>query len=99
MEEIEVTWWRSARIWWSWAWRALLWTIPTAVLLGFAIGFTLAALGLSVEPFTPYIQTTGAGIGIFFGILAMKKIMGKQFNGFRIVVVKTADNENSQIEV
>ena len=95
MEEIEVTWWRAARIWWSWAWRALLWTIPTAVLLGFA----LAALGLSVEPFTPYIQTTGAGIGIFFGILAMKKIMGKQFNGFRIVVVKTADNENSQIEV
>lgn len=99
MEEIDVTWWRAARIWWSWAWRALLWTIPTAVLLGFAIGFILAALGLSVEPFTPYIQTMGAGIGIFFGILSMKKIMGKQFNGFRIVVIKATNTETPQSEV
>jgi hypothetical protein len=99
MEEIEVTWWCAAKIWWSWAWRALLWTIPAAILFGFAIGLILAALGLSIEPFNPYIQSTGAGIGIFFGILAMKKIMGKQFNGFRVVVIKTADSKNSQIEV
>lgn len=94
MEEVEVTWVQAARIWWSWAWRFLIWTVPTAVLFGFSIGLALAFLGLSIEPFTPYIQGFGAAIGIFFGIFAMKNIMGKQFNGFKIMLVKTGDEKD-----
>jgi len=98
MEEIEITWLRASRIWWSWAWRTMLWTIFTAILFGIIIGFVIAIMGIPIEPFTPYIQTFGASIGIFFGILAFKIILAKRFNGFRIVLLRTIDPKALKID-
>ncbi|GAB3014120.1 hypothetical protein [Bowmanella dokdonensis] len=99
MEEIKVTWKYAVRIWWSWVWRAMLWTFPTALLVGFLMGFILSIAGVSTEPYQPYLQLIGALIGIFFGIYAVKVVMTKRFNGYRIALVKTDTTETSTIDV
>ena len=58
----------------------------------------MGELGIPIEPFTPYIQTFGASIGIFFGILAFKIILAKRFNGFRIVLLRTIDPKALKID-
>ena len=34
MEQLEVTWWRATRIWWSLAWRSIFYTLLFTFLLG-----------------------------------------------------------------
>ena len=91
MEEISVTWKRAARIWWSWFWRAMLWTMPTAMGIGFIVGMAFGISGTPIEPFEAYLQLMGALVGLFFGIFAMKTILTKRFNGYRLMLVKTED--------
>jgi hypothetical protein len=99
MEEIQVTWKHAIKIWWSWLWRAVLWTLPTAMALGFIVGLMMASYGIPIEPYQLYLQAVGGCIGVFFGIYALKIVLTKKsFNGFRIVLVKKIGPEQINID-
>jgi hypothetical protein len=99
MEEVQVTWKHAIKIWWSWLWRAMLWTLPTALAFGFIVGLVMAMSGIPIEPYQLYLQAAGGFIGIFFGIYTLKIILTKKsFNGFRIVLVKTSEVEGVNID-
>ncbi|BDX04711.1 hypothetical protein [Planctobacterium marinum] len=93
MEEIQVTWKWTVKVWWSWFWRAMLWTFPTAFAVGFVIGMASAIMGLNTSEIGTYSQLLGGLIGLFFGIYALKVVLTKKFNGYRLALVKTESSE------
>jgi hypothetical protein len=89
--ELEITWRRALRIWWSYLWRNLI-AIIVAMLLGgivgFVIGFILGSLGISVETIQLITAPIGAVIGLVISVFPLKMILGKDFGEFRLVLVK-----------
>lgn len=97
MEEITVTWTYAVKLWWSWFWRTLVWTIPAAICLGFFVGLVSAMTGFSLSGYTFLLNLAGTLIGMFFGICAMKTILTNHFNGYRLALIKT-DKSTSAID-
>ena len=95
MKEIQVTWIWAIKIWWSWCWRALAWTIPSAFLFGFLGGIVIAVVGVDLSEMIAWFQLVGICIGIFFGIFTLKTVLSKKFNGYRLAIIKTATDEES----
>lgn len=93
MEELSVTWLNALKIWWSWAWRATLPVLVTSFLMGFIAAAVMSKQGLNVENYIGYVQLLGMAVGVFFSVFAMKRILGKQFNGYRIALVKTSHTD------
>lgn len=89
MEEIKVTWKYAAKVWWSWSWRATLWVIPITIVASVVSVFIMALAGISTESYQIYLEFIGVFIVLFFGIYTMKVILTKNFNGYRIALVKT----------
>ena len=89
--ELEVTWNRAIRVWWSYLWRNLL-AILAAMLLGglagFFIGVVTGILGISTETTKLMATVVGAVIGLAISIVPIKLILGKDFGEFRLVLVK-----------
>lgn len=96
MEEVSVTWMHAARVWWSFFWRMMLWTMPSAVAVGFVVGIAFAITGTPIEPYEILMQLIGGLIGVFFSVLAMKVVLSKRFNGYRLALVKIDDNTDSE---
>lgn len=88
--ELEITWKRAARVWWSYLWRNLLAVLGAMViggLMGGAIGLAMGIAGAS--PTTVKIVTTpiGALLGLLISIVPVRLILGKDFGEFRLVLV------------
>lgn len=98
MEEIKVTWKYAAKVWWSWSWRAMLWIVPTSMVVGVVFGFSMAVADIPAESYQIYLQVIGAVIGLFFGIYTMKVILNKNFNGYRIALIKASENPSNSSE-
>ena len=96
MEEIQVTWKWTIKVWWSWFWRAVVWTFPTAFLFGFVAGIIIAAVGIDPSGMDVWFQLFGACIGFFFGIFTLKTVLTKKFSGYRLALIKTAPDEVSE---
>jgi len=96
MEEIQVTCKWAIRVWWSWAWRAAVWTFPTAFLLGFCIGIVVGIIGVDPNSMGVWFQLLGVCIGVFFAIFTLKTVLSKKFNGYRLALIKTAPDEVSE---
>lgn len=86
MRIIEVTWSMAFRVWWSFFWRAMLFS----VLGSFGIGFVLAIIGtaLGIKPVTSGLALI---LGLVFGFVvtfwAMKKVLYKRFSEFSVVCI------------
>jgi len=92
MEELEVTWGRVLKIWWSYVWRNLLAIIGAMVvggLVGGIIGFVMGALGMSAEAIRMVVAPVSGAMGVAISIVPMKLILGKNFGEFRLVLLKT----------
>lgn len=87
MEEIEITWLRALKIWWSIVWRILLYSAAFSVLVGIPIGIAAAALGLDPEAAGQVGRILGTLMGLVIAVWVVKIVMGKSFSDFRIVLV------------
>jgi len=90
MEEIEVTWDRAIRIWWSLAWQGVLFSVIAGALAGFILGAILGALGMG-ESIEKYGQLVGLLVGIPVGIWVVKIVLTKQFRSFSIALVPSTE--------
>jgi ABC-type multidrug transport system permease subunit len=88
MEEVEVKWIHAIQVWWSWLWRTMVLVLPISFLVGIVAGFIMVALDIDIQANTIFLQLVGGGVGIYFSIRVMKKILSKSFNGYRIALVK-----------
>ena len=97
VKEIDVTWLRALKVWWSITWRSMLLGFFICVLVTFA----MFAFGLK-----EYVGLTTSIIGILVGIAAVKFVLGKTYKDFRLVLVKNeaheflkkAEKEQNQID-
>jgi len=83
---LEVTWARALKIWWSYAWRCLLFSLAAAFALGFVGGLLLALVGLA--ELGPIVgRVLGNLAGIMVSIIVLKVVLQKRFQDFTIKLV------------
>ena len=96
--ELEITWNRVIKVWWSYLWRSLLAAIVAMVIgaiIGGIFGFILGMLGFQTETIQLFVMPIGFLIGVGISIIPLKLILGKDFGEFRLVLVKSSILENT----
>ncbi|KIM04904.1 MAG: hypothetical protein KN64_05755 [Sulfurovum sp. AS07-7] len=94
--ELEVTWSRVIRVWWSYIWRNLIAIIVSMIIggiVGGIIGVVMGSFGASEEDIKMIAGIAGAIIGLMISIVPMKMILGMNFGEFRLVLLS---NENKK---
>lgn len=91
MEELEITISRVIRIWWSLVWRMGLYSAVAGFLVGLPLGMVLAAWGMGPERISIYGQFAGILVSIPVGIWVVHIILNKQFAGFRLALLPSAE--------
>lgn len=86
MQELEVTWTRATKIWWSLAWRGVLFGMIAAALAGFLVGLVLGSAG-NPELVEPTARITGMAVGIPIGIWVVRTVLSKEYRHYRIALV------------
>lgn len=95
--ELEVTWKRATRVWWSYLWRNLIVLIVAIIagaIAGGILGFILGLIGTPREVVQVLVMPVGFIIGLGASIIPLKLILGKNFGEFRLVLVGNPNNEN-----
>jgi hypothetical protein len=93
--ELEITWNRVVRVWWSYLWRNLLAIVASlavggvfGALMGFALGFA----GISPDSIQKLAMPVGMLIGLAISVVPVKMILGKDFGEFKLVLVESKRN-------
>jgi len=86
--ELEITWGRVVRIWWSWLWRASIAVLLVFPVVGI-IAFILYFLGFSKPVALIVCPLLAFLLGMVTGIIPFKLILGKNFGDFRLVLLST----------
>jgi hypothetical protein len=92
VEEIKITWGYATRIWWSLAWRVLVFGGLAGFLLGLLIGLLGAASNIDSDIIHAWGQIGGMLVSIPVGIWAVKAILSKDFAKYRIVLVPSLES-------
>ncbi len=95
MNEIDVTWGRAAKVWWSLVWRTILLSVA-AGFVGGIVGSVGAVLGASQEAVSTLTAFTGLGLGVPIGIWVVKLVLGKDYLDFRLVLVPRTESTPSE---
>ena len=90
MNEVEVTWGRAVKVWWSIVWRAVLFGFIGGIVAGFIVGFIGGLTGAAGDRITMLSGLAGAIVGIPVGIWAVKVVLKKKYSDFRIALVSTS---------
>lgn len=88
--ELEVTWGRSARVWWAYLWRNLIAVFAGGVLggiLGGVLGAVMSAAGLPPDVSRRAALAIGVLVGLAVSIVPIRLVIGKDFGEFRLVLV------------
>jgi len=96
--ELEITWKRVARIWWSYLWRNLLAVIVAMFaggMIGFVLGFAMGTFGVPTKTIQMITAPIGAIIGLGVSIIPLRMILGKNFGEFRLILVASNPPVNS----
>lgn len=96
--ELEVTWKRATKVWWSYFWRNILAIIAAMIIggvVGGILGFILGVLGASTDIVKVVAAPIGFIIGLGISIVPIKMIIGKDYGAFRLVLVETTPSENT----
>ena len=81
MNEVDVSWGRAIKVWWSLVWRGLLF----GGIAGFIAGLIMALAGAG-----EHAGIAGGLSGIPVGVWVIKTVIGSEYSDFRIVLVPTA---------
>lgn len=95
--ELEITWGRVVRVWWSYFWRNLVAILAAMILggiVGFVIGLTMGMLGASSATVQYVTAPLGGVIGLVLSLIPMKMILGKDFGEFRLVLISKTNSVN-----
>jgi flagellar biosynthesis protein FliQ len=92
MEEIKVTWLHAVKIWWSLAWRVLVFGGLAGFLLGLLVGIVGAVTGIENDTIQAWGQIGGMLVSIPVGIWAVKVILTREFPKFRVVLVPSLES-------
>ena len=76
MNEVEVTWGRTVKVWWSLFWRTILFCSLAGFAVGFIIGFLGPVVGISRESGPLYSIVGGFVVGILVGIWIVRTVFG-----------------------
>jgi hypothetical protein len=98
MEELEITWLRALKIWWSIVWRTMLYSILFSILAGIPIAISTAALGFDEAVALQVGRLIGLVIGFIVAVWVVKIVLGKSFSDFRIALVPSDEMRLRQIQ-
>lgn len=87
MEELEVTWMRAFKVWWSLTWRIIVYSMIFGIVIGMPLGLAAAALGIGQGQASVILQNLATVIGLILGIWILKVVLTKSYSDFRIVLV------------
>ncbi len=88
-QTIEATWGIALKIWWWIIWRSLLVAIISGFVLGFIAGLILRLAGMNPALIQIIVLPLGIILGIGVNVFFFKKIIGKKFKDFTLVLLKT----------
>lgn len=88
MQEVEVTFFRAAQVWWAWLWRSMLLALLLGFITGVMIGLVASIAGFTQQEIMPLSSILGAIIGLLVSIWIMSKMLKKNFGSFRIALLK-----------
>jgi hypothetical protein len=88
MEEVDVTWGNSIPVWWSFFWRATVFSALSGVVLSIIAGIFVVIIG------RPDLGATAGAIAGYVAAVpismwCIKLILSKSFNGYSVRLVKT----------
>ena len=94
MEKIEVTWGATLRVWWSYAWRVMLFSGILGFVLGFIGGFVVSVMG------KPELGSRVGGILGYIGsipvsIWVLKKILNKKYKDFSVALINEGNAQQA----
>lgn len=87
-QNIEPTWGMALKIWWWIGWRSLLTAILGAIILGFIVGIVLGLAGMNSAAIQIIGGLLGGVLGIGVNVYFTKKIIGKKFKNFSVVLLR-----------
>jgi len=90
MEIKTVTWGDAVQVWWSLAWRSVVFILPASFIVGAILGLVMSVANIPIEPYRVPMQLLGAAIAICISIWIIKGLLNKSYRGFRLVVVREA---------
>ena len=88
--ELEVTWGRTARIWWAFMWRALIATICVTVvagIIGGALGAIVFLMGVDEGTMVVAGTIVGFAMGLLSQLVVMRMILNRDYGEFRLSLV------------
>ncbi len=98
--ELEVTWRRAIKVWWSFLWRNLIFILVAALIgwiVGFVFGFLMTLVGFS-SPTIQYVTSPISFIiGLCISIIPIKLILGKNYGEFRLVLVRPSSENDHEL--
>jgi hypothetical protein len=84
---LEVTWGRAIKVWWSLAWRLVLFGGIAGFIAGAIIGGVGAAAGANPRTISSLGSLSGMVIGIPIGMVVVRWVLRKSWSDFRIVLL------------
>ena len=88
--ELEITWDKVVRVWWSYLWRCLIASVVAMIpccIIGGIIGFIMGAMDFPILAIQLIAGLLGFMIGLGISVVPMKMILGKDFGEFRLVLL------------
>jgi hypothetical protein len=81
---VEPTWGIAARVWWWFAWRAMLSAVAGGAAIGFIFGMIAGVFNVDQGTISIFSTGLGAVLGIIVSIWFFKKLLSKDFGDFSI---------------
>jgi hypothetical protein len=86
-DRLDVTWTRALKVWWSLAWRGILFGTLAGALAGACIGIVGASAGADQPTIQKLGSLAGLAVGLPVGLWVVRTILQKSWSDFRIVLV------------
>jgi hypothetical protein len=84
---VEVTWGRALKVWWSLAWRTVLFGGLAGALMGGILGAVLGMAGRSPQEIAGVTTWAGIFVGIPVGVWVVRGVLNRSWSDFRIALV------------
>jgi hypothetical protein len=95
----KITWKEATKLWWSWVWRSVIFGMLVGIIIGI-IQTIVITIGITDEDdlvkFNIISLIAYMLSSTFCSILALKKIINKNFKGYKLVFMHTDDKDHKK---